>query len=125
MMRKLFWIGTVLFWLAVLTLAAVVWLTPPAPMQLPQKMALTVEEVARHSSEQDCWMVISGTVYDISAYVPEHPSKPSILLPWCGKEATQAYQTKTKGRTHSPQADQQLAQFAIGFIQMGASQSGK
>lgn len=117
MMRRLFWTGTVLFWLAVGTLAVLAWLTPPAPVQRAQTKVLSLAEVARHASAQDCWMVISGTVYDISAYVPEHPSKPSVLLPWCGKEATQAYQTKTKGRAHSPQADQQLVQFAIGFVE--------
>ncbi|TXT41541.1 MAG: hypothetical protein FD135_172 [Comamonadaceae bacterium] len=38
MMRKLFFIGTGLFWLALIALALVAWLTPPAPRQsMPEK----------------------------------------------------------------------------------------
>lgn len=43
-------------------------------------------------------LAINGQVYDLSAYLPEHPSKPDIILPWCGKEASEAYRTKTRGR---------------------------
>ena len=39
-----------------------------------------------------------------------------VIVPWCGKEASQAYQTKNKGRSHSPQADQLLANYPIGLV---------
>ena len=121
MMRKLFFIGTGLFWLALIALALVAWLTPPAPRQsMPEKPhGIALAEVARHASAEDCWMTIQGTVYDLSAYLPEHPTPPSIILPWCGKEATEAYQTKAKGRAHSPRADQALANYAIGVLESG------
>ena len=119
MMRKLFFLGTGLFWLAVIAVAVGAWRVPAAPKAAPQEIArrMSLAEVARHSSAQDCWMVIHGTVYNLSAYLPEHPSKPSIILPWCGREATEAYQTKTRGRAHSPQADQALADFSVGLVE--------
>ena len=125
MMRKLFYLGTGLFWLVLITLALGDWLAlpEPAPRTAPtapapektQRFSLT--EVARHSSAEDCWMAINGTVYNFTAYLPEHPSKPSFILPWCGREASDAYQTKTRGRAHSTQANQALAAFAIGLVE--------
>lgn len=119
MMRKLFYLGTGLFWLAILAFwtesrtppSAV---TPAAPAQPQHTIPLT--EVARHSSAEDCWMAIDGQVYDLTAYLPAHPSKPSVIVPWCGREASEAYRTKTKGRPHSPEADQLLRSYRIGRL---------
>ena len=61
-------------------------------------------------------MAIRGGVYDLSAYLPEHPSRPVLIEPWCGKEATEAYNTKTKGRPHAPFADELLAKNKIGKL---------
>jgi hypothetical protein len=36
-------------------------------------------------------------------------------VPWCGKEATEAYNTK-QGRLHSPYADELLAKYRIGTL---------
>lgn len=116
MMRRLFVIATLLFWLAV----AFFWLgsrfavpTPPAPAAV---RSITLAEVARHATPEDCWMAIDGGVYDVTTYLPEHPSKPSVIEPWCGKEATQAYRTKSKGRPHSSEADLLLPSYRIGNL---------
>ena len=61
-------------------------------------------------------MAIRGSVYDLSAYLPEHPSRPELVLTWCGKEATEAYNTKNKGRPHSPYADELLKKYRIGKL---------
>jgi len=94
--------------------------TPPSP-QKPQDISAvyTLAEVARHASQDDCWMVIAGDVYDLSAYLPKHPSNPRYVLPWCGKEATEAYRTKTTGRSHSSRADQLLPAYRIGRLAPG------
>jgi cytochrome b involved in lipid metabolism len=55
-------------------------------------------------------------VYDLTAYLPEHPSTPSVIVPWCGREASEVYRTKTRGRPHSPEADQLLSRYRIGVI---------
>ena len=72
--------------------------------------------MSTRASPDNCWMAIRGTVYDLSAYLPRHPSPPEIVLPWCGKEATEAYDTKTKGRPHSAYADELLAKYRIGIL---------
>jgi len=64
-------------------------------------------------------MIIAGEVYDFSAYLPKHPSNPRYVLPWCGKEASEAYRTKTTGRSHSSRADQLLPAYRIGRLAPG------
>lgn len=119
MMKKLFYLGTLAFWLAV----AAVWQgserlppPPPAPVAAPEPVEkpIRLAEVARHKRGDDCWMAINGQVYDLSGYIPEHPARPAVILPSCGRDATQAYRTKNKGRAHSPDADALLATFRLG-----------
>lgn len=121
MTRKLFLLATILFWLAVLGIwAGSRWSPAPqeeAPIVPAKRFALS--EVARHAGADDCWMAINGKVYDLTAYLPDHPSRPGIILPWCGREASKAYGTKTKGRPHSPDADQLLATYQIGLLENG------
>jgi len=117
MMRQLFLLATVAFWAVVLSLWLLARNAPvsEAPPPAADK-TYALSEVARHATENDCWMAIDGQVYDLTAYLPEHPSKPSIILPWCGREASAAYRTKTKGRAHSPAADQLLPAYRIGRL---------
>lgn len=118
MMRKLFVLGTALFWLAL----AVIWFAGHGPQQAGEASAPMAEKrfaldaVAAHAGQESCWMAIDGGVYDLTAYLPEHPTRPSIILPWCGKEASVAYRTKNKGRKHSAEADRRLAAYRIGAL---------
>ena len=117
-MRRLYVVATVLFWL----LVAAFWVgsrgLPPAgeSVAVVTEKSFSVGELASHAIPENCWMAIRGSVYDLSAYLPEHPSRPEVILPWCGKEATEAYNTKTKGRSHKPYADDLLAQYRIGKL---------
>jgi cytochrome b involved in lipid metabolism len=117
-MRRLFVSSTFLFWLAVCAFWVASVVLPPAPdtRAVAADRSYTLAEVGRHVTKDDCWMAIEGQVYDLTGYVPQHPSDPAVFLPWCGKEATQAYRTKTKGRPHSPYADQLLPQYRIGVL---------
>lgn len=116
-MRRLFLSSTALFWLAVCAVWFMTWSpldTPEAARTAAAERTYTLAQVAQHASEDDCWMVIAGQVYDLTAYLPEHPSDPAVTLPWCGREASEAYRTKTKGRAHSPYADRLLPKYRIG-----------
>jgi cytochrome b involved in lipid metabolism len=118
MTRKLFLSASAVFWLAV----AGFWISELWSPEAQESVAnaaerrITLKEVAQHASTSDCWMAIRGAVYDLSAYLPQHPSPPELVLSWCGKEATDAYNTKTKGRPHSPYADELLVKYRIGTL---------
>jgi len=118
MTRALFCAATSAFWLAVAGFwIGSVWL-PSAQENLATaaERPISLKEIARHTTAADCWMAIRGGVHDFGAYIPEHPTRPNIIIDWCGKEATEAYNTKTKGRPHSPYADELLTKYRIGTL---------
>ncbi|KAF8420179.1 cytochrome b5 [Tirmania nivea] len=51
----------------------------------------TYEEVSAHNSKKDLWVVIDGKVYDISAFVDEHPGGEEVLLDVAGQDSTEAF----------------------------------
>ena len=53
--------------------------------------SLTLEEVAKHASETDCWIVIDSVVYDVTKFLKNHPGGKGILLEYAGKDATEAF----------------------------------
>ncbi|KAI8624997.1 glycolate oxidase [Xylariaceae sp. FL1651] len=48
-------------------------------------------EVAKHSTKQDCWVVINGKVWDVSEFLDSHPGGASVIFKYAGQDATEAY----------------------------------
>lgn len=119
-MKKIMFAAVVAFWSSVFTLWAVAGLAPSAVKADEEKQeslpTITLAEIAKHDSEDDCWMAIDGKVYDFTEYLPRHPAAPEEMNEWCGKEATEAYNTKGYGRAHSPRADAMMPKYLIGVL---------
>ncbi|KAI8070857.1 acyl-CoA dehydrogenase/oxidase [Gongronella butleri] len=49
------------------------------------------EEVAKHASENDLWIIIDAAVYDMSRFVDMHPGGAFPILELAGKDATDAF----------------------------------
>merc|ERR1712060_1003016 len=49
---------------------------------------ITLEEVAKHNTEQDCWVVVNGDVLDVTKFLPDHPGGVLAILTFAGKDAT-------------------------------------
>ena len=117
-MRKIYLMSTAAFWILVggLWLAGLSAPETLADAGAPVKKSYSLAEVATHATPGNCWMAIHGKVYDVTAYLPDHPSRPEIVEVWCGREASTAYDTKTRGRRHSEEADRMLEGYFIGDL---------
>ncbi len=79
---------------------------------------LSAQKVAAHNNEKDCWMVIEGKVYDFTKYLPYHPGGSVTIIPYCGKDATAAFNTKDKNPSvpHSQSATDMMTQYFVGNL---------
>jgi len=84
---------------------------------------LTAEEIGKHNSANDCWMIIEGKVYDLTNYLSVHPGGAGAMIPYCGKDGSQGFATKDKGTPHSQNAANLLNSFYLGNV--GGTVSGQ
>ncbi len=77
---------------------------------------ITLDELAEHDGAESCWKAIHGRVYDITDYVPDHPTDDEVILEWCGREATEGWDNKRPGVPHSPRAEGMLDEYLIGRL---------
>ncbi|XBW34914.1 hypothetical protein QEN19_000478 [Hanseniaspora menglaensis] len=57
----------------------------------PTKKGLTtisLEEFTKHSTPEDCWVIINGIVYDLTEFISKHPGGPDIINANCGKDVS-------------------------------------
>ncbi len=98
--------------------------TPAQPNQTSQPPAntassnvnLSLSEIAKHNTAADCWLIINNKVYNVTGYLSIHPGGTGTITPYCGKEATQAFNTKDIGKPHSTSANNLLTDYYIGNL---------
>jgi L-lactate dehydrogenase (cytochrome) len=57
----------------------------------------SLQEVSQHSTHDDAWLVINGTVWDVTGFAPRHPGGEKVIEEHFGKDASEAYND-----VHSP-----------------------
>jgi cytochrome b involved in lipid metabolism len=117
-MKKLTYSLFIAFWASIATLAVLHGMdrqdkAADGQEELP---VYTLDEVAEHDSLDSCWKVIEGKVYDFTDYIPDHPTRPGVMLRWCGRESTEAMRTKGFGEDHSPRAWAMMEDYLIGRL---------
>ncbi|KAL3536669.1 hypothetical protein ACH5RR_000035 [Cinchona calisaya] len=70
------------------------------------------EDVAMHDKKGDCWLIISGKVYDVSSFLDDHPGGDEVLLTATGKDATADFEDVG----HSDEAKDLLNKYYIGEV---------
>ncbi len=83
---------------------------------LGQVSVLSLAEIAKHNKASDCWLLINSKVYNVSSYLSAHPGGAGTIIPSCGNEATQLFDTKGKGKPHSANANSMLADYYVGDL---------
>ncbi|KAM7521814.1 hypothetical protein LguiA_011716 [Lonicera macranthoides] len=72
----------------------------------------TLAEVSEHNTSKDCWLVISGKVYDVTKFLEDHPGGDEVLLSATGKDATDDFEDVG----HSTSARAMMDELLVGNI---------
>ena len=106
---KPFWVGTMVSATAPAAVA-------PAPVAAPAPSTTakyTAAQVKGHSAPTDCWSIVSGGVYNLTAWVGVHPGGPAVIRSMCGSDGTAAF---TSMHSASASAKAALATMQIGVV---------
>ncbi|KAH6900612.1 FAD binding domain-containing protein [Thelonectria olida] len=63
----------------------------PKNFQVPEK-EYSMEEVAKHNTKGDLWVVVKGVVMDLSNWLEEHPGGVQAILNFMGRDATEEFE---------------------------------
>lgn len=74
----------------------------------------TLPDIARHASSEDCWTAVSGGVYDLTAFIPQHPGGRAIL-PACGTDGTALFSLEP-AHTRARALEVMDAEYRIGTL---------
>jgi nitrate reductase (NAD(P)H) len=79
---------------------------PPHLANLPE---ISEEEVAKHTTEESCWFICRGLVYDATEFLQIHPGGASSILLSGGTDCTDEFES-----IHSTKAWTMLEKYCIG-----------
>ena len=54
-------------------------------------MSANTDEVSKHVSDSDCWVIIGEDVYDVTKFLPDHPGGKKAIILLAGKDATEEF----------------------------------
>lgn len=75
----------------------------------------TIEDVNKHNSQGDLWVVYNGEVYDVSKFVDEHPGGEEVLADLGGQDIT----TEFDDIGHSDEAHEIMPRLKVGVLKGG------
>merc|ERR1719382_1956948 len=52
---------------------------------------ITMDEVAKHTTNTDCWVVVNGEVLDVTSFLKEHPGGELAILTFAGRDASEEF----------------------------------
>ena len=62
--------------------------TPESNETMEEIPPVTASDLAQHNSAEDCWILYEGKIYDVTAYLPNHPGDNIAIIESCGKSDT-------------------------------------
>lgn len=79
---------------------------------------LTAEDVSNHNDAKSCWISRDGKVYDVTAFLPDHPGGDDLILKYAGKDVGEIMKDPSE-HEHSDSAYDMLDDFVIGRLGTG------
>lgn len=71
----------------------------------------TMEKVKANASATSCWSVIKGNVYDLTAWINQHPGGSSSIKSLCGVDGSAAFAAQHQGQS---KPESRLSGFLLG-----------
>ena len=50
-----------------------------------------MEEIAKHNTKEDLWVVVKGVVMDLTNWLDEHPGGPQAIMNFMGRDASEEF----------------------------------
>ena len=96
--------------------------------------AFTADEVAKHASASDCWVIVRGGVYDVTRFVPKHPGGNMIYVkaggectalfdsyhPERARAVLEKYRIGDLRRTPGSEMDDEIVEYTVDDLKEGA-----
>lgn len=79
----------------------------------PSPAVYTMADVESHSGDADCWVAISGKVYNLTKWIGEHPGGADKITALCGTDGTDAFAGQHGSQ---PKPNAELTEFMIGTL---------
>ncbi|KAL1356041.1 hypothetical protein HN51_008017 [Arachis hypogaea] len=76
----------------------------------------SMKDASKHSTKDDCWIVVNGRVYDVTQYLDDHPGGDDVILAATGRDATDDFEDAG----HSKSAREQMEEYFIGELDTSA-----
>lgn len=81
-------------------------------METDESTEYTAEEVSKHNTKDDLWIIVKNRVFDVTNYVDVHQGGENALVRWAGKDATDA----VAGPQHPSTVPTLLERYCIGRL---------
>jgi cytochrome b involved in lipid metabolism len=73
---------------------------------------LSTQEVEKHNTSHDCWVIVNNKVYDLTTLINSHSGGAGGILASCGKDGTSVF----LNQGHSASAKSILNTYSIGNL---------
>ena len=72
---------------------ATVTIEPTKPKITAELKEISMSELRKHNTQDDCWVAIYGYVYDLTSFAEEHPAGASSIYNLGGQDGTEAFES--------------------------------
>jgi cytochrome b involved in lipid metabolism len=79
---------------------------------MEENKRFSMEEVAKHNTADDCWVIIRNKVYNVTDFLKLHPGGARLISRDAGKDITKNFEAPF----HSSKAKQRLEIYYIGDL---------
>lgn len=84
----------------------------------PTQAIVKEEELSKHSTKDNCWIMVERKVYDVTKVIPVHAGGEKAILSWCGKDATVAFNSRGGKGPHPSTVIANMEKMLMGLFEV-------